>query len=1146
MSTDSLLAPDFDADAEAALQSAVDSEAADRPTPPAALHWTAAIALTGVAYALAGALSLWLAVPPSYASALNPSAGVALVCVLLYGWRVVPAVALSAFGLNVALSADRGLGLAQIMVPAAIGLGAAAQALIGAKLVERFAKRPLLLDEPREIAAFFGWGALVACGVSASVATATLSASGAVPSSALGLTWLTWWTGDALGVLIAAPIALTLLGQPRGEWRPRRLTVGLPLAIVTVLLVVGILYVNRLDAERARNAFEREVDNAVAQFDLRMLEPLHALEAMTGLYRVSDAVSPSQHRVASQAWLSGPGAVQAVGWSQLVAAADVAGFEAAAQLEGATNYRVFNRTADGSLRPPEASDTVTAVRFIEPLAANAGALGLNSWSVPEARAALDRTRRTGQPAATAGFRLTQDQAGAPASGVVIYRAIYRALDRSVAGGTAAAASPSAAATPESSTAVTGATAARRMPDPSAPQTEAERMAGFRGAVFVTLRMTDIVDAVTAGLPRALSMCLIDTDPTAPNRRLAGIEGCEKLSAATLSTRTVSYAGRPWDLRVGPPAGASAGASVGASISASGGAQAAASSSNTGLFSAVGLAAAAMLGALLLTVTGRTRRIEIAVAERTAALSQEVQEREQAEQALRQSEERLSSIFNNMPIGVAYTDLQGNLKEVNPRFCELVGYGAAELLEMNSIEYTHPEDVAEELDLTSDLVRGHIPMFRWQHRYIRADGSTVWVQSTMSLLRDADGHARRILGAVEDITEHLKLADSESAREMAEAANRAKSDFLSRMSHELRTPLNAMLGFAQLLEMDTQHPLPDVQRPWVTQIQKAGWHLLDMINDVLDLSRIDSGNMKLELEILDFPEILSNTVPLVQRSAKKRGIQISQELAQGCSTVRGNGTRVKQILTNLLSNAVKYNTPNGRIHVATRSLGGMVEIAVTDTGLGMTPQQMSELFQPFNRLGRDQSSSEEGTGIGLVISQRLAELMGGSLRARSVTGEGSTFILALPNVIDPDTVRSDLENLSAATADYRQRIVHYVEDNETNVEVMRGILLKRPQVQLDVSIAGLDGLAAIRMRHPHVILLDMHLPDISGMELLRHLKADPATENLPVVVVSADAVPAQIEEALSAGALRYLTKPVDVNELLIVLDAVLIEADTRFG
>jgi CheY-like chemotaxis protein len=331
---------------------------------------------------------------------------------------------------------------------------------------------------------------------------------------------------------------------------------------------------------------------------------------------------------------------------------------------------------------------------------------------------------------------------------------------------------------------------------------------------------------------------------------------------------------------------------------------------------------------------------------------------------------------------------------------------------------------------------------------------------------------------------------------------------------------------------------------VAQIQSAGWHLLDMINDVLDLSRIESGTLNLQPHPLDLTELLASTFALVERDAQRRGIAITQDLRPGLTQVIGDATRVKQILTNLLSNAVKYNVDGGRIHVATGcSHPECIDITVTDSGLGMTPEQLGQLFQPFNRLGRERSALE-GTGIGLVISQRLAELMGGALRARSTAGEGSTFILTLPRDVTARPPSALAAPTGAPSIDYHQRIVHYVEDNETTVEVMRGVLSRRPQVRLDISINGLDGLAAIRANRPDLVLLDMHLPDIDGLELLRQLKADPSTADVPVVAVSADALSSQIDAALEGGAQQYLTKPISVAQMLAVIDEVLDGTVTR--
>jgi PAS domain S-box-containing protein len=1058
----------------------------DKP-PERSLHWSAALALTALCYALAGLAALPLAIPPGYATPLYPAAGVALASVLMFGPRMLPAIVIGSLCVNLPLAMrHHGLALAALPVPAAISLGATLQAFVGATLVKRWTHQPLTLSEPRDVVAFLV-AALLSCLVNPAIANGALWLAGSVPATDLPLSLATWWVGDVLGVLIAAPILLTLFGRPRDAWAPRRLSVGLTLALVTLLLALGIRQIIQWSQERVQTAFDHDAANAVLALQAQLSEPTQALEALRGVFVASENVTAEEFALATRAWLAS-GALQAMGWSEHVRRDDLAAYVARVRTAGDPGFTVFDRGDAGP--SADRGDDLIVMRYIAPMAGNAAALGVNVMSIPAARAALRLARRSGLPAATAGFRLTQQPAGSDQNGVVIYQAIYS-------------------------------------PHDPAPE---QRDNALRGVVFVTLRMDDLLKAMAAKVPDYLTLCLRDVSPGAPPRRLAGPARCEADHSRLELVSALPYAGRQWEVRIAPAPGR----------------RPKVHSADVWLFALVGLLSTSMLGGFLLTVTGRTRRIETAVRERTAALQSEVRERELAEAALRESEQRFRNILNHVPIGVIYSDLRGNVKQTNPRFCELTGYSPEELLRLSLADYTHPDDIEQDVALMAQLVRGEIPMYRRHKRYLAKNGATVWVQATVSLLRDANAKPRSIVGVVEDITEHLKLEEAERAREAAEASNRAKSEFLSRMSHELRTPLNAMLGFAQLLELDRRHPLADAQQPWVTQIQQAGWHLLEMINDVLDLSRIESGNLRLQIETLSLQDLLDASLAMVEGDARQRRISITQAFAPGSAAVLGDSTRVKQVLTNLLSNAVKYNNDGGRIHIATRPIGGdRIELTLTDTGLGMTPEQLAELFQPFNRLGRERSA-QEGTGIGLVISQRLAELMGGSLHASSVAGEGSTFILTLPCAADPDTVRSDLDALDSTSPDYHRRVVHYIEDNETNVEVMRGILAQRPQVEMQVSITGLDGLAAIRARRPDLILLDMHLPDISGMELLRHLKQDRHTGAIPIVVVSADALAQQIEAAFEAGAAHYLTKPVNVAELLAVLDNLLERIETRFG
>jgi PAS domain S-box-containing protein len=529
------------------------------------------------------------------------------------------------------------------------------------------------------------------------------------------------------------------------------------------------------------------------------------------------------------------------------------------------------------------------------------------------------------------------------------------------------------------------------------------------------------------------------------------------------------------------------------------------------------------------------------------LQAEATQRQRTAMALRESQQRLRSILDHAPIGVAYTDIEGRIREANPYLRELLGTTSERLASTPILRVLHADDREAVSVACARLLAGEIPMARSPLRCVAGDGRVIAARASISVLRTAtNNEPRRMVWVIEDITEHLALEEAQRARDGAEAANRAKSEFLSRMSHELRTPLNALLGFTQLLELDRKQALAPHQLDWTAQMRQAGWHLLHMINDTLDLSRIESGHVDLEPRTLDLAELVAAAQALVQQSAEKRRIRIEAHLGLGAQAVIGDATRVKQILTNLLSNAVKYNAEGGSVILASRMADeGRVALDVIDTGAGMSPQQLAQLFQPFNRLGQE-SGAIDGTGIGLVISLRLAELMGGTLHARSAVGMGSTFTLELPRAAVAPTPRLANDDDLVEPAAYRRRVIHYIEDNETNAEVMRGILALRPQVELEVSTLGLDGLAAIKRRRPSLVLLDMQLPDIDGLELLRHLQAGADTADIPVIVVSADATEARISQAIAAGATHYLTKPVNVPTFLSAVDSVLDQLDTHFG
>ena len=385
---------------------------------------------------------------------------------------------------------------------------------------------------------------------------------------------------------------------------------------------------------------------------------------------------------------------------------------------------------------------------------------------------------------------------------------------------------------------------------------------------------------------------------------------------------------------------------------------------------------------------------------------------------------------------------------------------------------------------------------------------------------------------------LWKSEAQAARVAAESANQAKSEFLSRMSHELRTPLNAVLGFAQLLEMD----LPDEHRESVRQIRRAGVHLLDLINEVLDISRIESGQLTLSTEPVRVSDVVGEATELMGPIAAERGVTIRASQALGCSCyVLADRQRAKQIVLNLASNAVKYNKPGGSVELRCLVENGTTSVEVIDDGIGIAEADLDRLFVPFERLAAADSEIE-GTGVGLAISQRLAGAMNGRIEVSSTVGQGSTFRLVLPAAPAPETPAAAVPAPRLATptsrADQRSELtVLSIEDNPANIRLLQEIVGRRPVWRLVSAGQGQIGLDLATVDPPELILLDLHLPDMRGEEVLRRLKADEGSADVPVVVVSADATPGQVDRLLAAGAETYLTKPIEVAQLLGVLDRI---------
>ncbi len=517
----------------------------------------------------------------------------------------------------------------------------------------------------------------------------------------------------------------------------------------------------------------------------------------------------------------------------------------------------------------------------------------------------------------------------------------------------------------------------------------------------------------------------------------------------------------------------------------------------------------------------------------------------------------NAILTSANFSIIATDEKGIIQLFNVGAELMLGYLAEEVVnKINPSDIHDPEEVmARAQALSVELDTNITPGFEalvfkasrgiediYELTYIRKDGSRFPAVVSVTALRDDYGNiiGYLLIGTDNSVRNRVELA-LKDAIAVAEKANLAKSDFLSSMSHELRTPLSAILGFAQLIE--SGNPAPTLsQKRSVHQILQAGWYLLELINEILDLALIESGKMSLSQEPVSLREVMQECETMIEPQLEKRSIQITFPNFATPYFVKADRTRLKQILINLLSNAIKYNRPDGKVMVSFNPVGEeRIRICVEDTGLGLSPEKISQLFQPFNRLGQE-ANTEQGTGIGLVMTKRLAELMGGAIGVVSTPGEGSTFWVELnlttQVVLSPEP--SNMNPMAASQADAQAKTftLLYVEDNPANLLLVENLMERRPDIRLVTARDGLTGVELALSTLPHMILMDINLPGISGIKAMQILRSNLKTAHIPVVALSANAMPRDIQKGLEAGFYRYLTKPIKIDEFMQTVDDVL--------
>ncbi len=473
---------------------------------------------------------------------------------------------------------------------------------------------------------------------------------------------------------------------------------------------------------------------------------------------------------------------------------------------------------------------------------------------------------------------------------------------------------------------------------------------------------------------------------------------------------------------------------------------------------------------------------------------------------------------------------GHFKSLNPAWERATGYTAEELMSRPFLDFLHPDDVESTMAQYAHLLETGADTVYFFNRYPTKAGGWRWLEWHVR----PDPEHQLLYCVARDVTERME-ADRELAvaKEQADTANLAKSEFLSRMSHELRTPLNAILGFGQLLEMDE---LEAPQRESVGQILGGGRHLLSLVDEVLDISRIETGSMRVLLEPVELMSALHDAVALIAPVAEEAGVMLNTELlAAADDHVLADRQRLRQVVLNLLSNAVKYSRRGDTVTVSSVWTADRVRITVSDTGPGIASEKLNRLFVAFDRLDAEETGVP-GTGLGLALSKSLTELMGGTIFADSSPGHGSAFTITLQAASSPihRPRLAEARDAGMLAEVVGARTILYIEDNPSNARLVEQAFASQPSVRVVPAMQGGAGLDFAKARLPDLILLDLHLPDMDGSVVLDRLQADPATAGIPVIVLSADATQAQVRDLLAAGALAYLTKPLEIPNFLAVV------------
>ncbi len=875
--------------------------------------WVSVLIL-GITYAIVGRLALLLAIPPGYATAIFPSAGIALAALLIWGNRLWPGVFLGSVLLNIWVSLEQAsLTLVALEVSVGAATGATAQALAGAWLVRKVVGYPTTLSKEQDIFWFMLMAGPLACVINASVGATSLLASGVIDHTEYAYSWFTWWVGDAIGVLITAPLMFICFSRPRSLWWGRRNSVAVPLVLSLAVVIALFVWVSKWEFERTELAFRRTASETADSLRASFQSHLDSVASIERFFVSSSQVARAEFRSFVENMLVEKPGIQGLGWNPVVSHRERDSFERAVRASGLPDFQITERDADAQLVSAQPRAEYVVATYLEPMHGNAKALGYDVASSAERREALDKARTSGKPVATA--RITLVQESGEQAGFLLFHPVYERT--------------SGAGTPRSQT-----------------------LRGFAVGVF---RVGDIVDAVLRSrLQDQIVLGIYDATASGENAHLYGPEDRLHDYGASLQwTDTLDIGGQRWILHVWPAPSYLAGQHAWQAWTVM----------------AAGLIFASVLGAFLLSMTGRAFQVETLVARRTA---------------------ELSGILENAIDAIITLGEHGLVESINPAGEALFGYSASELTGQ-PVTRIIPDFFAN-LGVRADGVKSlSVAGSRSDSFAIRKDKTRVPVEVAISSLLTA---GRTIYTAIiHDLTERDKV-------------NRMKDEFISTVNHELRTPLTSIKGALGLVMGGVLDDFPDKKMSALVVSYENSERLEKLINDLLDINKIQSEEDMFKMQPVGINALITKSMEANQGYANKYGIACVWSPNEASDAViNGDENRLVQVLTNLLSNAIKYSPAGSQVIVSMSRNDTSVRVSVADRGCGIPLEFQPRVFERFTQADSSDTRRVGGTGLGLAIARAIIEKHGGQLGFDSTPQRGSAFYLDLPIVTSTEPVVS---------------------------------------------------------------------------------------------------------------------------------------------